>query len=42
MRPPSDGDAPKFTDRFLEAAKAYATGTKPESGESGDHAKIQI
>jgi general stress protein 26 len=27
---------------ILEAAKAYATGTKPESGESGDHAKIQI
>lgn len=26
----------------LEAAKAYATGTKPKSGESGDHAKIHI
>jgi len=26
----------------LEAAKAYATGTKPKSGESGDHAKVRI
>lgn len=27
---------------ILEAAKAYATGTKPKSGESGDHAKVHI
>jgi general stress protein 26 len=27
---------------ILEAAKAYATGTKPKSGESGEHAKIHI
>jgi general stress protein 26 len=27
---------------ILEAAKAYATGTKPKSGESGDHAKIHV
>ncbi len=26
----------------LEAAQAYATGTKPKSGESGDHAKIHV
>jgi general stress protein 26 len=29
--------------RFVfEAAKAYATGTTPKSGESGDHAKVQV
>jgi general stress protein 26 len=26
----------------LEAAKAYASGTKPKSGESGDHAKLRV
>jgi general stress protein 26 len=26
----------------LEAVKAYATGTKPKSGESGDHAKVHV
>jgi general stress protein 26 len=26
----------------LEAAKAYATGTKPKSGESSNHAKVRI